>query len=156
MKLKVVAVIWVVLSLELLTSFPQSGSSQRQQIESHDRRAAEYLKENRPDLAIPELEAIVALDPHSADAHGNLGAILFFQGRYADAVPQLRAALKLRPTLWKTEALLGMAEKRRGDYSRARTDLESAFPKIQDEKVKIEGGLELIELYSAGGDLDKA
>jgi len=155
MKLKVVAVIWVILFVEF-ASFAQSDSSRQQEIQSHGRRAAEYLKENRPELAIPELEAIVSLDPHNADAHGNLGAILFFQRRYADAIPQLRASLKLRPTLWQTQALLGMAEKRLGDYSRARTDLESAFPKVQEAKVKIEGGLELIELYSESGDLDKA
>ena len=156
MKLKVVPLIWVILVLELLACFSQTDSSRAQQIEAHGHRAAEYLKENRPDLAIHEFQAIVALDPHNVDARGNLGAILFFQGRYADAIPQLRAALKLRPTLWKMQALLGMAEKRTGDYSSARDDLESSFPKIQEERVKIEAGLELIELYSGSGDLDKA
>lgn len=154
MKLPVVAQIWVILFLELLPSFPESR--QQQPIESHEHRAAEYLKENRPDLAIPELQAVVALDPNNVDARGNLGAILFFQGNYGDAIPQLHVALKLRPTLWKTRALLGIAEKRTGDYSRARQDLESAFPKIQEQKVKIETGMELIELYSGSGDLDKA
>jgi len=49
-------------------------------IRSHKRQAAEYLKENRPDLAAPELKAIVALDPGNVDALGNLGVLLFFQG----------------------------------------------------------------------------
>src|SRR5271169_7212073 len=31
------------------------------------------------------------------------------------AIPQFRAALKLRPSLWKIQALLGIAEKRTGD-----------------------------------------
>jgi tetratricopeptide (TPR) repeat protein len=156
MKLKVVAVVWAIFFLESLTCFSQSDSTRQQQIESHDHRAVEYLKANRPDLAIQELQAVVALDPHNVDARGNLGAILFFQGRYSDAIPQLRAALKMQPTLWKTNALLGMAEKRTGDYSQGLQDLEMAFPKIQEEKVKTEAGMELIELYSESGDLDKA
>jgi len=48
-------------------------------------------------LAIPEFRAIVALDPKDVDALGNLGVLLFFQGDYANATPQLRAAVKLRP-----------------------------------------------------------
>jgi Tfp pilus assembly protein PilF len=49
-------------------------------IRSHKRQAAEYLKENRPDLAATEFKAIVALDPGNIDALGNLGVLLFFQG----------------------------------------------------------------------------
>ncbi|MGB6430282.1 MAG: tetratricopeptide repeat protein, partial [Candidatus Acidiferrales bacterium] len=139
-----------------LPCFSQSAPGRQQQIESHNRQAGEYLKENKPDQAATEFRAILALDPNNVDAHGNLGALLFFQGAYADAIPQLRAALKLRPTLWKIQALLGIAEKRTGDIDKARTDLETAFPKVPEEKVRIETGMELIEIYSATGDLDKA
>jgi Tfp pilus assembly protein PilF len=139
-----------------LQCFPQSAPTRQQQIYSHKRQAAEYLKENRPDLAAPEFKAIVALDPRNVDALGNLGVLLFFQGVYADAVPQLRAALKLQPTLWKIQALLGIAEKRTGDITAARRDLEKAFPKLSEEKIRTETGMELIEIYSAAGDLGKA
>jgi tetratricopeptide (TPR) repeat protein len=148
--------LWEVLVLGLLSAFTQSNSTPTQQIESHNRQAAEYLKQNRPDLAVPEFQAILALDPNNVDAHGNLGTVLFFQGNYADAIPQLRAALKLRPTLWKTQALLGTGEKRTGDLEAARRDLDKAFPNLTQEKIQIETGMELIELYSATGDLDKA
>ena len=94
--------------------------------------------------------------PRNVDALGNLGVLLFFQGAYADAVPQLRAALKLQPTLWKIQALLGIAEKRTGDITAARSDLEKAFPKLSEEKIRTETGTELIEIYSAAGDLGKA
>jgi Flp pilus assembly protein TadD len=96
------------------------------------------------------------LIPRNVDALGNLGVLLFFQGAYADAVPQLRAALKLQPTLWKIQALLGIAEKRTGDITAARSDLEKAFPKLSEEKIRTETGTELIEIYSAAGDLGKA
>lgn len=138
------------------SSFAQTEASRQQQIESHTRKAAEYLKENRADLAMPEFRAILAIDPKNVDAHGNLGAVLFFQGAYAEAVPELRAALRLRPTLWKIEALLGIGEKRTGDVEAARRDLEKAFPNVTEEKIRIETGMELIEIYSATGDLEKA
>jgi tetratricopeptide (TPR) repeat protein len=152
----VVVLGWVVLSLGSQLSSPQAAPSRQQQIQSHTRQAAEYLQENRPDLAAPEFSAILAIDPNNVDAHGNLGAVLFFQGAYAEAIPQLRAALKLRPTLWKTQALLGIGEKRMGDIDSARRDLEKAFPSLPEKKIRIEAGMELIDLYSKTGDLDKA
>src|SRR5580704_3191736 len=152
----VTVLLWEVLVLGLLSGFTQSNPTPQQQIESHNRKAAEYLKQNRPDLAAPEFRAIVALDANNVDARGNLGTVLFFQGDYTNAIPELRAALKLRPTLWKTQALLGIAEKRTGKISAARRDLETAFPKVQEEKIRIETGMELIEIDSAMGELDKA
>lgn len=156
MRTEKVVLLWVVLYLGLLPCFSQSNPGRQQQIEVHTRKAAEYLKENKPDLAVPEFRAILALDPSNVDAHGNLGAVLFFQGAYADAVPQLRAAVKSRPTLWKTHALLGIGEKRTGDIEAARRDLEKAFPNLKEEKIRTDTGMELIELYSAEGELDKA
>ena len=134
----------------------QSTPGRSQEVASHARQAKEFLKEQRPDLAIPEFRAIVALDPNSVDARGNLGVLLFFQGAYADAIPQLKAALKLRPTLWKIQAVLGMAERRTGDSKSALSNLEKAFPRLQEQKIQIEAGMELIEIHTAAGDLDKA
>src|ERR1700722_14673276 len=130
MRTEKVVSLWVVLYLGLLPCFSQSNPGRQQQIEVHTHKAAGYLKDNRPDLAAPEFRAILALDPSNVDAHGNLGAVLFFQGAYADAIPELRAALKLRPVLWKTQALLGIGEKRTGDINAARRDLEKAFPSL--------------------------
>src|SRR5580658_4809919 len=154
--IEVVVLSWAVLLLGSLSCFSETGPGRQQQIESHSHKAAEYLKENRSDLAVPEFRAIIALDPNNVDARGNLGAVLFFQGAYTDAIPQLRAALKLRPTLWKIEALLGIAEKRARDVKAALGDLQKAFPNVQEEKIRIETGMELIEIYSGTGDLDKA
>jgi len=153
---KFVVLLWMLLCLGVQSGFSQSSPSRQQQIESHARQAAEYLKENKPELAAPEFKAIVALDPNNVDARGNLGVILFFQGAYGDAIPQLRAALKLKPTLWKIQALLGIGEKRAGDIDASRHDLEQAFPKVKEEKIRIEAGMELVEIYSGTGDLDKA
>lgn len=149
-------IIFFFLFLCPLQCVAQSTGSRSQEVASHARQGQKFLKEQRPDLAIPEFRAIVALDPNNVDARGNLGVLLFFQGDYPAAVPQLRAALKLRPTLWRIEALLGMAERRTGNSKSALGDLERAFPRLQEEKIQIESGMELIEIHTAAGDLDKA
>ena len=148
--------VWAALFIAAPSSFAQSASDRQQQLETHARQAQEYLKENKLDLAASEFRAIVSIDPQNVDALGNLGVLLFFQGKYAEAIPQFRAALKLRSGLWKIQALLGIAEKRTGDLKQARGDLEQAFPKVQEKKVRVETGMELIDLYSQAGDLDKA
>jgi tetratricopeptide (TPR) repeat protein len=134
----------------------QSAPSTHDQIQAHARKAAQYLRENKPDLAIPEFTSIIALEPNNVDARGNLGVLLFFQGKYGEAIPQFRAVLKLKPELAKIRALLGIAEKRMGDLAAARSDLQEAFPKVKDEKIRVETGMELVEVDSGLGDLDKA
>jgi hypothetical protein len=59
-------------------------------------------------------------------------SIVVFKNNYVEAVPPLRAAVKLRPTLSKTQALLGMAEKRTGDHKNAQADLAAAFPNLKE------------------------
>ncbi len=134
----------------------QVAGDTQQQIAQHNRKIQEYLQEKKPELAIPELQALVALDPNNADARGNLGVLLFFRGDCADAAPQLRAAINLRTGLWRIEVLLSICEKRQGDVAGARTDLENAFPHLEDEKLRLDAGMELIDIYSSSGDLDKA
>lgn len=147
---------WVFLFLGLQCAYAQSNQNRQQQIESHSRQAAEFLKKNKLDLAASEFKAILALDAKNVDARGNLGVVLFFQGKYAEAIPQLRSALSAQHTLWKIQALLGIAEKRTGDVEAARSDLEKSFPKVPEENVKVETGMELIEIYSASRELEKA
>jgi tetratricopeptide (TPR) repeat protein len=155
-KLKRTLSLFALLLTAAVPCFSQSAPSPQQQVQEHTRKAQEYLRENRPDLAVPEFKAIVALEPSNADARGNLGVLLFFQGAYTDAIPQLRAALKMQPSLAKIQALLGMAEKRSGDLHAATGDLEKAFPKLKEQKIRIDAGMELIDIYSKTGEMDKA
>lgn len=131
-------------------------ASKTQQIETHARQAQQNLQSGRPAQAITELDAILALDPNNLDARANIGVLQFFGGDYGKATQNLQAALKLKPGLWKVQALLGMAEKRTGKNAGAQTDLEAAFPHLQEQKLKIEAGMELIELDYAQSDLGKA
>ena len=134
----------------------QPTATVQQQVEEHSQKAHMFLAQQRPDLAIPEFQSIVALDPNNADAQGNLGVLLFFSGDSARAVPHLRSAVKLQPGLWKIQALLGLAEGRLNDATASRADLEAAFPHLEEEKFKLDVGKALIDNYTAAGDLDKA
>ena len=127
-----------------------------QTAEEHLNLAKHYLAEKKADLAIAELKQVVALEPGNIEARGNLGVLLYFQGDYAEAIPELRASVKAQPELWKILALLGMAEDRTGELQASRDDLEAAFPHLADEKVRLDAGEILASLDSNAGDLEKA
>jgi tetratricopeptide (TPR) repeat protein len=134
----------------------QTPPNQKEQIAQHERLTQQYLRERRPDLAIPELKKIVALDPNNVEACANLGVLLFFRGEYADAVPQLQMAINIQANLWKVRSLLGLAKEHTADLAGARKDLEASFPMIEERELKIEVGLDLAGLYTESGELDKA
>jgi tetratricopeptide (TPR) repeat protein len=134
----------------------QGSSDREEEIEVHSRLARQYLQQKEPSLALVQFRDIVALDPDNVDARANLGVLLFYQGDFKAANLQLRAALRLQPALYKIQALLGMSERRTGEMGRARFDLETAFPKLTDNKIRVEAGLELIDIYRASDDLTKA
>src|SRR5207245_2754783 len=69
---------------------------------------------------------------------------------------ELSAAVRQRPGLWELQALLGMCQRRAGRMAEARKNLEQAFPKLQEVKLRIQAGMELIDLYFGSGDLDQA
>ncbi len=142
--------------LPTLPLLSQAPANHQDQIAAHSRLAQQYLNQKRPDLAIPELQALVTLDPKNLDAQANLGVLLFFQGNYAKAAPHLQAALEMQPNLTKIESLLGMAEKRTGDIANAHTHLEASFAAVDEPKLKVQIGMELVELYTASQELEKA
>jgi Flp pilus assembly protein TadD len=148
------------LSLTAVQSFSQAVSShvtstQQTELQQHIRLAEQYLSERKPDLAIPELKAAVTSDPTNMNVQANLGVLLYFRGNYAEAATHLSAALKVRPDLWKIQALLGISEMRVGQVDVSRQDLETAFPHLKEEKIEMEAGQALIDSYTSTGDLDK-
>jgi tetratricopeptide (TPR) repeat protein len=143
-------------SMPWLTILAQNAQESGAKVGALEQQIQKHLQEQKPELAIPLLREIVSLDPKNINAQANLGVLLFFQGNNAEAIPHMRVALDLRPDLSRIEALLGIAEKRTGDPIHARSHLEEAFPKLDDQKIQIQAGLELIELHSASAQLDKA
>ena len=149
-------------ALLLCLTCPLHGNAQAaapspaEQVAQHQRLSQKYLAQKRPDLAIPELRDIVQLDPGNVDARGNLGVLLYFQASYSDAIPQLRAAIAAQPGLTKLQALLGMSEKRTGNLHGAQQDLAASLSKLEEKKIRIDTGLQLVEVDQALGMLDQA
>jgi len=127
-----------------------------QKIGELETQVQKHLQEQKPQLAIPLLREIVSLDARNVNGQANLGVLLFFQGDYTEAMPHMRTALQIQPDLWRVQALLGIAEKRTGNPKEAENDLDRAFSNLDDPKIRIEAGLELVEIYTAGAHLDKA
>ncbi len=135
----------------------QSGNDPAvQQVQLHEQRAHQLLNENKPELAIKEFAAVLAADPHNLDAQANLGVLLYFQKNYVAAEPHLRDAIEQKPDLTKIRALLGMCERRLGKTDAARADLQAVVDQLQEPKIRLEAGLELIEIYTASQELEKA
>src|ERR1700712_3816643 len=122
MTCRVVLCALLLLAFSAIPSRGQTTPSKAQQAKQHIRAAQQYLQQQRPELAIPELQKVVALEPQNVDARGNLGVLLFFRGDYAGAVPELQVAVKLKPDLWKLQGLLGRAEAHTGDAQASRAD----------------------------------
>ena len=101
------------LLLAAAVCFSQVAGDKQQEFAAHIQKARGYLDEKKPTLAIPEFQAAVAIDPENVDAQANLGVLLFFQGKPADAIPHFRAALgsskeEQQPNLAKIQGLLGI------------------------------------------------
>jgi cytochrome c-type biogenesis protein CcmH/NrfG len=136
--------------------FSQSAADQQSALAAHIQKARGYLDEKRPDLAIPELQAAAAIDPENPETQGNLGVLLYFQGKATDAIPHLRAAVERQPGISKIQGLLGLAEVHTSDFAQGRKDLEAAFPLLPADKFKVEVGLELVTIDTQSGDLEEA
>jgi len=149
----------LVLTLGLLMSAlalmgAQTGTSRTAGIREHLQKAAEYLKANDPNSAVKEFNAVLTLDPKNADAYANLGVIAFFQHDYQATSQYLRKALAIDPSLTKTQALLGICERRLGQPS-AQALLEKSFSNLKDKNLRIQVGLELANIYYQQGNLDR-
>ena len=132
----------------------QSGQSA--EISSHYERAQSDLQANRPGDAALEFQAILRLDPNNAEAHANLGLIAFAGANYDAAARELRAALKIHPSLWNAQAFLGMSEMHLGATDEARQSLEGAFAHLEDKNLRIRVGTMLVQFDYELGKLDDA
>ena len=56
------------LLLGVTPCLPQATGEGHREFTVHVQKAQQYLRENRPDLAIPELQSAVAIDPNDIDA----------------------------------------------------------------------------------------
>jgi len=146
----------VIALLPSIALLGQDAQSVPQKIAALEQQVEKALQEQNPQVAIPLLRKIVTFDPKNLNGQANLGVLLFFQGDFTESAPHLRAALEMQPGLSRLEALLGIAEKRTGNATDAQTHLEHALSTLDDQKVQLQAGLELIELYAAASRFEKA
>src|SRR6185312_939154 len=149
----ILAFLWALGSVSLISQVLPDAAGKIPELE---RRIQQHLQEQKPELAIPLLREIVSIDATNSNAQANLGVLLYFGNDYGDAIPHLRAALALEPGLSKIQALLGLAEKRTGDAADAQRDLSASFAGLADPKIRLQAGLELIDIYQATGQLSAA
>lgn len=88
------------------------------------------------------------LSPGTAEVYGRLGLIYFQEGKFDEAVPVLRQALKLKPSLPNTDVLLAMSLAELGRYEEALPGLEKGFRRSADQPLKRMSGLQLIRAYT--------
>jgi len=145
----------LVLASALAAFAGQNAPPGSSEVREHLRKAFEFLKANDANSAVKEFDAVLAIDPKNSEAYANLGVIAFVQRDYQNASQYLRKALAIDPSLVKTEALLGICERRLGQAS-GQGLLEKSFPKLKDKKLQIQVGTELAGIYYQQGNLDRA
>lgn len=144
----------LLLCIPLAASVVAAQSSPRAPgLESELQRAQSALKANDQATAAAAFRAVLKLDPSNVEAHANLGVMAFFHGDCAAAEPEFRNALRTAPSLAKAQALLAICEGRLGQPS-AQADMESAFAKLDDAKLRTQVGIELADMYYQQGDLE--
>src|SRR5262245_25047723 len=77
------------------------------------------LAEGRYAEAESAFEKLKELEPGVPEVRANLGAIYFQERKYDKAVPELRQAVKLKPSLTKAGTLLAIALSETGKYKEA-------------------------------------
>lgn len=155
MRLHFLVVLLLLGTASSVTAQSDAGSK-AQQIQMHEQRARDLISQKKAELAAKEYAAIVLLDPQNVNAQANLGVLLYFQKDYAGAEPHLRNAVDQQPDLVKIRTLLGICERHLGKTEAARTELEAVVTQLTDPKLRVDVGLQLIELYTAIDDLGKA
>jgi len=118
------------------------------EIDEYSEQGQQALAHGQFAQAEAAYEKLRELEPGVAEVHANLGLIYFQERKYEPAVSALRQALKLKPALPKTGALLAMSLSELGRYSDALPGLEKGFHYSADAPIKRMCGLQLLRAYA--------
>ena len=136
--------------------FSQAAVPHASEIKKQMEEAQQALHENRPDAAEQAYRAILKIDPANVEARANLGVVAMVQGNWVGAASELQKALKLQPSKWKVQALLGLCDLHLGNLPEATKLLAGSFPHLEDPKLRLEAGLQLLEVWYQSGEVEKA
>jgi tetratricopeptide (TPR) repeat protein len=117
-------------------------------VEQYSEQGQRALAQGKYAEAEVAFEKLRKLEPGVAEVHANLGVIYFQQRKFEPAVAALRQALKLKPALPKTSALLAISLSELGRYSEALPGLEKGFRQSTDSPIKRMCGLQLLRAYT--------
>ena len=143
------------LALLSCLSFPARAQS-ADAVEKYSERGQRALAQGDYAEAEAAFEKLRELEPGVAEVHANLGVIYFQEKKFEPAVLALRQALKLKPALTKTRALLAISLSELGRYPEALPGLENGFRQSTDPPIKRMCGLQLLRAYSGLRRDDKA
>lgn len=106
------------------------------------------LAEGRLQEADAIYQKLTRVAPGVAEFYGRLGLVYFEEKRFDDAVPVLRQALKLKPSLPNTDILLAMSLSETGRYKEALPGLDKGYKHGNDGALKRMCGLQLMRAYT--------
>ena len=125
-------------------------------LDRYFREGEQALAAGRYDEAARAYEKLKELSPATAEVDAKLGLIYFQQRDYARAVPALRQALKLKPTLPKADILLAMSLSELGRFKEALPGLQKGFRQTADGWLRRMSGLQLMRAHTGVRQDDKA
>jgi tetratricopeptide (TPR) repeat protein len=117
-------------------------------VERYSHEAQKALAEARYADAERAFEKLRELEPGVPEIYANLGLVYFQERKFDQAVPALRHALKLNPSLPKLDTLLAMSLSELGQYKEALPNLEKGFHRSTDVAIKRMCGLQLERAYT--------
>jgi tetratricopeptide (TPR) repeat protein len=141
----------VILILAFLCLAGPSAQAQAPDAAQLDRYADEAQKalgEQRYGDAARAYEKLRELSPQTAEVHAQLGLVYFQQNAFAKAVPSLRQALKLKPSLPNVDILLAMCLSELGQFQEALSGLRKGFRQSADVALRRSSGLQLQRAYT--------
>jgi tetratricopeptide (TPR) repeat protein len=148
--------LFAVVAMVCSSRLPSQQSSNTDLIARYSEQGQSALAEGRYSDAALAFEKLKELEPGIAEVRANLGVIYFQERQYDKAVPELRQAIKLKPSLAKAATLLAISLSEIGSYKEAIAGLEIGFARDPDAEVRRMCGLQLLRAYSGLQQDEKA
>src|SRR3954471_5050654 len=96
-----------------------SPRTNSQSIDQYAEAGNRALQEGRYAEAEQAFEKLKEFEPNTAEVRANLGLIYFEERKFDQAVPELRRALKLKPSLTNSGFILAMSLSELGQFNEA-------------------------------------
>ncbi len=122
-----------------------------QEAERYADAGQQALASGQYESARENFEKLVKLEPGIAEVHATLAVIDFKLRAYAEAVREVRAAQRLKPSLPKLDSLLGMSLAEEGQFKEALPGLEKGWKQTADAEVRRMCGLQMLRAYTGLG-----